>query len=466
MRPLEKEFPADIPAPSFDALVWPAPVTDAEILWLEQAEPVISAPAVAAAGTPPVGLSLTQLLGAGTSMEWHDAVAIVSQLAHDVLADKKRPPVGALPAADAIRLDADGRLLAELDRSSTEPLTLGFGRVLQMLLQDKPAPANLRLLAWRATSEAGATLTVDEIAGELARWERPGRLDKLKSLYERGCAAGPLPPTEESLEPAETPPTIAERSPIPPVAERPSIPTPLPLPAAATPSKRQIALMIAGAIVCIAIGGAGVWLFEQRGNVAEAPAADAALKSEILLDIDLPAPERPAARRTGRDAQPADESDRPRAQRGSGLVENSQRTTRPERTSDTISSPSSTPNKLFANASARSAAPIATVPPVADAHLYTSSDPGVIEPVLVKPYLPVRPRPGISESALGVIEVVVDAHGLVESVHLKSPANRYREKWWLFTAKDWRFDPARRNGMPVRFLKRILLTDLNIAEPQ
>jgi hypothetical protein len=98
--------------------------------------------------------------------------------------------------------------------------------------------------------------------------------------------------------------------------------------------------------------------------------------------------------------------------------------------------------------------------------VYTSADAGVTEAILVKPYLPLRPHPDIPDTALGVLEVVVDARGLVESVHLRSPANRYREKWWLFTAKDWRFEPARKNGTPVRSLKRILLTDLNIAEPQ
>src|SRR5690349_6897629 len=103
MRPLQKEFPADIPAPPGDALVWPAPVTDAEILWLEQAEPPASTPQSAAAAKSPAGLSLTELLGAAISMEWHDAVAIVSQLAQDVLADKKRAPAGALPAIGEIR---------------------------------------------------------------------------------------------------------------------------------------------------------------------------------------------------------------------------------------------------------------------------------------------------------------------------------------------------------------------------
>jgi hypothetical protein len=98
--------------------------------------------------------------------------------------------------------------------------------------------------------------------------------------------------------------------------------------------------------------------------------------------------------------------------------------------------------------------------------IYRLGDRGVSEPVLVKPYLPLKPRTDIPETALGVLELLVDTNGRVESVHLRSPHNRYREKWWLFSAKEWQFTPAMREGKPVRYLKRILLTDLNLAEPQ
>ncbi len=89
-----------------------------------------------------------------------------------------------------------------------------------------------------------------------------------------------------------------------------------------------------------------------------------------------------------------------------------------------------------------------------------------MEPQLIRPYLPFRAHTGTPPDALGVLELVVDAHGTVESVHLNSPDNRYRERWWVFAAKNWQFKPAMKNGTPVRFLKRIPLTDLNMLEPQ
>jgi hypothetical protein len=99
--------------------------------------------------------------------------------------------------------------------------------------------------------------------------------------------------------------------------------------------------------------------------------------------------------------------------------------------------------------------------------IYTSGDPGVIAPVLIRPYLP-----GLTEqqstvgTRLGVLEVIVDTTGAVESVRLRSPENRYRERWWLFVAKNWQFRPAYKDGQPVRFLTLIPLTDARFTDPQ
>jgi len=98
--------------------------------------------------------------------------------------------------------------------------------------------------------------------------------------------------------------------------------------------------------------------------------------------------------------------------------------------------------------------------------VFSSADAGVSEPILVRPYLPPNPRTGTPSELLGMLEVLVDTNGAVETVHLRSPGNRYRERWWLFAAKQWQFQPALSNGKPVRFLKRIPLTDLNLLEPQ
>jgi hypothetical protein len=43
-------------------------------------------------------------------------------------------------------------------------------------------------------------------------------------------------------------------------------------------------------------------------------------------------------------------------------------------------------------------------------------------------------------------------------VHLISPANRYQERMLVAAAKTWQFQPATREGQPVRFRIRIRVT--------
>jgi hypothetical protein len=85
--------------------------------------------------------------------------------------------------------------------------------------------------------------------------------------------------------------------------------------------------------------------------------------------------------------------------------------------------------------------------------LYTSADPGVTEPIPLGPFLPSADLEGTTTA----LELVIDAKGRVESVRLTNPQDNYHTQWWLPAAKAWRFEPATKDGVPVRFLKRILL---------
>jgi hypothetical protein len=102
----------------------------------------------------------------------------------------------------------------------------------------------------------------------------------------------------------------------------------------------------------------------------------------------------------------------------------------------------------------------------ADSPIYTSADEGVTEPVPVRPYLPERVATGMAEGTSAVLELVVDSRGAVESVHLRSPNNHYRDRWWVSVAKNWQFRPALKDGQPVKFLKRVVISDASIGDPQ
>ena len=90
--------------------------------------------------------------------------------------------------------------------------------------------------------------------------------------------------------------------------------------------------------------------------------------------------------------------------------------------------------------------------------VYSPSDSAVIPPVLVRPVLPRQPPPGVPESQIGTIELVVDEQGDVEGVRLISPANRFYERMLVSAAKMWKFRPAFRDGHPVRYRTRVRLT--------
>jgi TonB family protein len=91
-------------------------------------------------------------------------------------------------------------------------------------------------------------------------------------------------------------------------------------------------------------------------------------------------------------------------------------------------------------------------------HVFQSGDPLVTPAVLIRPRLPDNPPPGVPEEQIGTLEIVVSASGAVEHVSLISPANRYQERMLVAAAKAWQFQPATRQGRPVRYRTRIRVT--------
>jgi TonB family protein len=96
--------------------------------------------------------------------------------------------------------------------------------------------------------------------------------------------------------------------------------------------------------------------------------------------------------------------------------------------------------------------------PAPGGRVFTSGDPQVTPAVLIRPHLPEQPPPGVPDEQVGTLEFVVAESGAVEHVHLISPANRYQERMLVAAAKTWQFQPAMREGQPVRFRIRIRVT--------
>jgi hypothetical protein len=232
-----------------------------------------------------------------------------------------------------------------------------------------------------------------------------------------------------------------------------------------------LAIAITGSVT-MAFSLAGRFFNSSPPNPPSRPAAEAGNQVFELEDSERPAPaNRPGAKSAAVAGRSVSAQANPEA---ASQLQDSQ-TTAP--TAGSASAFAEQPSE--ATPVSRGSVPQRAVPPPpstgsnrntaadrgVEERIYSAADAGVIEPVLTRPYLPPLP-PGVTPEQLGVLEVVVDADGKVESVRLRSGPDAYRDFWWASVGKNWRFRPALKDGHPVRFLKRLSITDFPIfAQP-
>jgi len=123
----------------------------------------------------------------------------------------------------------------------------------------------------------------------------------------------------------------------------------------------------------------------------------------------------------------------------------------------------------FRDLSARAAVPapavaaaVATPPPPAvpvapPNRIYDMNDPGVSLPVTVRQELPAFPT-GAGAAGQGVLEVIINEQGLVETARLRASVNPRYDSVVLNAARSWRYKPATMAGVPVKFRKMITIS--------
>jgi TonB family protein len=99
------------------------------------------------------------------------------------------------------------------------------------------------------------------------------------------------------------------------------------------------------------------------------------------------------------------------------------------------------------------------VPP----RIYTGEEAGVRPPVTVAQDMPRYPGAVPPTGIRGVVEVVIDENGVVESAVMAVPVNASYDRLVLNAAKKWQFSPAMHEGKPVKYRKRI---QINVAVPR
>ena len=411
-------------------------------------------------------LSLNDLRSPAAGLDWHEAVAVGAALG-SLLAEAR---------ASACPRPADVTLLPSGDLRVTGPghveglAAAGVAHLLGQLLEAAPYPAELRVLVeayatdWRSGAAGGDAVT--DFVSELAFFERPDRREVLSVVAQRAEPAIERAHRAAALE------ALTERT---------------RLSAAAAPTAVAVEPLEGEPDVD---DGARGW--DPRDSGAGRLIVPAAVGLTAFLAVtyaatawlDWPAPPGPRAE--------AVEDELPISGPGAGTAPTASRTPRPSilpaRERPPGGGPVSAPTA--AGTSMPSAAPAAVPPPAApprtvdvvvaerdgrvvpstiapqrpvprvaaSGQVYQAGDPQVTPAVLIRPHLPESPPPDVPEEQIGTLEFIVTEAGAVEHVHLVSPANRYQERMLVAAAKTWQFQPATRDGRPVRFRTRIRVT--------
>jgi len=89
--------------------------------------------------------------------------------------------------------------------------------------------------------------------------------------------------------------------------------------------------------------------------------------------------------------------------------------------------------------------------------IYSQDDKNVMPPVMVRQDIPQYPG-RVTFDRAGVLEVVIDINGAVESATMLEGVEALYNRLLLNAAKSWMYQPARLDGAPVKYRKRIQVT--------
>jgi TonB family protein len=101
---------------------------------------------------------------------------------------------------------------------------------------------------------------------------------------------------------------------------------------------------------------------------------------------------------------------------------------------------------------------VAAAEPIVPApqRIYSVGDRDVVPPITVRQFLPPFPSSAaVPKQAQGVLEVVIDETGAVEQALIRVPLNAAYDRQALIAARSWLYQPAKVNGVPVKFRKAV-----------
>ena len=418
------------------------------------------------------------LLAKDVPYEWHDGVALVAQLIEQVRPIGLAPAAATIPDLSNVALEATGWLTIPSDPDKTLPAMPGVVQALQELLSGTDQPPQLRLFVMQAATP-DSTGSLDTFADELSKWERPNRMPKLVALHARALATiGPAALTEEAL--------ARQKLRASKLATREAARSASTLRSTLTKPRTPAASIAIGAVIIAAAAGVAAleWRYVLGRSVPPAPPPQIAVVDDTPPPADsapADAPERPGGRSSGSrptssprtvpDAAPPStpvataEAELARAQELFDQQEYANARAAFERVLASLGNNSSAQAEEIRQAARnldRVALAAVDAAAVNAAQEYRSGDPGVVAPV-PQGFLPPKPDPRTPPEQLQVMELRINAAGLVDSAKFVINRPTYRNAWWPAAAKAWKFKPATKDGRSVRYVMRIVMDDSDSA---
>ncbi|MGE3508725.1 MAG: hypothetical protein AB7N65_07565 [Vicinamibacterales bacterium] len=426
------------------------------------------------------GLTLHDVILLKVSLTWPEAVAIVLGVLDDV---QDRDHV---PRPDRVVLTETGEIRATGGSAAAGHPVQVAATLLEDLIGTTDAPAELRTVLTQYAAPQPRHRTLDEFAAALAYFERPGRRSDVAAVYARthGLYAKALADLE--LE------RLRKRA-----VQSGSVVAP-PLEAAAWQHQASRFAVVALPVAVIAVaalallsltfspGGVGEDVplpfrpasamptppvtVEEPAAVIDGDGATALMSGAIpppaptgTTDASAPRrPDRPARRIPTADSAPPAPALPAPVQWTVSVRDVTSRMVSTSRADWAYRAPGSDPAAKAdkedrpdgADGGSMSAREGAEALP-----LFTADDDSVVPASLVRPQLPSRLAESEPHADASILDVIVDERGRVERVILESPHGRVGEKMLVSAAKAWLFQPALRNGRPVRFHMRIRISD-------
>jgi hypothetical protein len=363
-------------------------------------------------------VAVSEMLARNVPIESHESVALVRALAAELMSTGATEPE--FPELNQIDISSAGSLVLVGGRKTSEPLRR-LGQLLQALLGQTRPPVQLRLLVSQATAPVPVFESIHDFDAALAYFERPNRTMVLQGVFERTKSIAPV----TAMPDATLDMVVARKT-----------------------SARGLALTAVAAVLIASSVGAYIYA-RRSGHITEPPrivriAEQALFKVEDVIVLGVSAvTERMGLGRivfTDREPSPA-----PAEVASEPLA------------ADKAPSPanrrSSTPVVAFdVDPHANTGTGVVDIED-ADTGIYSPDSAGVTPPVGLRPQIS-RQLPA-DTSQLVPVEILVGRDGTVEFVKLVGPPRDIRESMLLSAIKAWRFTPAMKNGIPVKYRKTV-----------